>query len=76
MHKPESVIENETHKILRDFEIQTVHPVPARKQDLFPYKKKISHLLDFFIPVSYRVKIKESKTIDKDLDIVRELKKH
>ena len=23
MHKPKSVVENETHKILRDFEIQT-----------------------------------------------------
>ena len=34
MHKPESVLENETHKILWDFEIQTDHLIPARRPDL------------------------------------------
>ena len=29
MHKPESVLENETHKILWDFQIQTDHPISA-----------------------------------------------
>ena len=28
MHNPESVLENETHKILCDFEIKTDHPTP------------------------------------------------
>ena len=27
MYKPESVLENETHKILWDFEIQTDYPI-------------------------------------------------
>ena len=30
MHKPESVLENKTHKILWDFEVQTDHLIPAR----------------------------------------------
>ena len=34
MHKPESTLENATHKILRDFEIQMDHPFPFRKVDL------------------------------------------
>ena len=31
MHKPESVLENETHKTLYDFEMQTDHPIPTQK---------------------------------------------
>ena len=34
MHKPESVLENETHKIIWDFEIKTDHPILARRPDL------------------------------------------
>ena len=34
MHKPESVLEKETHKILRDFEIQTDHQIQAKRPDL------------------------------------------
>ena len=30
MHKPESVLENGTHKLLRDFDIQTDHLISAR----------------------------------------------
>ena len=40
IHKPESVLENGTHKILWDFEIQTDHLIPARKADLELIKKK------------------------------------
>ena len=29
-HKPESILENEMHKLLWDFEIQTVHLISAR----------------------------------------------
>ena len=32
MHKPESVIENYTHKILWVFKIQTHHQTPVRRQ--------------------------------------------
>ena len=34
MHKPASVPENETHKFLGDFEIQTDHLILARRLDL------------------------------------------
>ena len=34
MHNPEFVLENETHKPLWDFEIQTDHLISARRQDL------------------------------------------
>ena len=34
MYKPESVLENEIHKILWDFKIQIDHLIPTRRQDL------------------------------------------
>ena len=40
MHKPESVLENETHKIFWDFEIKTDHLISARWQDLVIVDKK------------------------------------
>ena len=40
MHNPESVLENEVHKILWDFEIQTNHQIFARQPDLVIVKKK------------------------------------
>ena len=40
MYKPEFVLENETHEILLDFEIQTDHLIPARRPDLVIINKK------------------------------------
>ena len=40
MHKPESVLENEMHKILRDFEIQSDHLILTRRPDLVIVNKK------------------------------------
>ena len=40
MHKAESVLENETHKIPRDFQIQTDHLISARRPDLEIVNKK------------------------------------
>ena len=40
MHKPESVQENQTYKILWNFEIQTDHLIPARRQNLVIIYKK------------------------------------
>ena len=34
MHKPEYVQENETHKLLWNFVLQTDHLIPARRPDL------------------------------------------
>ena len=40
MPKPETFLENKTHQILWDFEIQTDHPIPARRPDLVVTIKK------------------------------------
>ena len=39
LHKPEYVLENETHKILRDFEMQMNHPILSRKSNLLLINK-------------------------------------
>ena len=75
MHQPESVRENETHKILIDFEIQTDHLIPARRQDLvlINIKKRNCCLVDFAVPADHRLKLKEREKRDKYL--AREVKK-
>ena len=40
LHEPESFLENETHKILLDFEIRALHVIPARRPDLVIINKK------------------------------------
>ena len=40
MHNPAPVIENDTHKLLWDFNIQTDHLIPARRPDLMIINKK------------------------------------
>ena len=40
MHKPESVLENETHKVLWDFEMQMDCPTPTRRPNLELINKK------------------------------------
>ena len=40
MHQPESVLENETYKILWDFEIQTDHLISTRRPYLVIVNKK------------------------------------
>ena len=77
MHKPESILENETHKILWDFDVQTDHQIPARRPDLVLIDKKRNtcHLMDFAVPADHRIKMKESEKINKYFDLARELKK-
>ena len=79
MHKPESVIENETHKILWNFKIHMDHLIQARRSDLVLInkgkKKRICHLVVFTLPVDHRVKIKKREMINKYLDLAREQKK-
>ena len=68
MHKPECIVESETHKIVWDFERQTCHAVPTRR----PKLKKLS---GFVIPAHHRVKMKENETINRYFDYAIELKK-
>ena len=80
VHKAESVPENDSHKIVRDFEIQTDHLVPTRRVDLVTVKKKKERkkrtcwLLDFAVQADHRVKIKENEKRDKYLNLAWELK--
>ena len=73
MHNLVSVLEDETHKLLWDFEIQTDHPISARRPDLEIIIKKTN--LVNCVPADHRVKLKETKKEDKYLDLARELKK-
>ena len=45
MHNPESITENETHKILWDFEIQMDHLISTRRTELV-LKKERENLVD------------------------------
>ena len=73
MRKPESVLENETHKILLDREIQTDHSILARRPGLvlIMRKKRICHLVDLDVAANHCVKMKESENIAKYSDLAR-----
>ena len=77
MHNSTSVLEDEAHKLLRAFEIQTDHLISARQPDLISIDKKerASWIVDFAVPVDLRVKLKERKKRDEYLDLAREMKK-
>ena len=77
MHNPASVPENETHKLLWDFEIQTDHLISARRSDLLIInkKKRTCKIVDFAVPADNRVKLKESEKKVKYHDLARESKK-
>ena len=45
IHKSESVLENETHKFLLDFDIQADHLIPARRSHLVITCKKMREIV-------------------------------
>ena len=77
MHNPAPVLENETHKLLWDFNIQMDLLIPARRPDLIIInkKKRICKIVDFAVLVDHRIKLKECEKKDNYLDLARELKK-
>ena len=82
MHNPALILENTTHKVLWDFNIQTDHLILARRTDLIKInkkrkekKKRTCKIVDFAVPVDHRIKLKECEKRDKYLDFARELKK-
>ena len=76
MHKPELVLENETHKILWDLEIQMDHLIIAKRLDVMLINtKKTCHLVNFAFPVDHAEKIEESVKRDKYKDLARDLKR-
>ena len=77
MHNSAPVLENDSHKLLWDFNIQTDHLIPARRPDLIIInkKKRTCKIVDFAVPTDPRIKLKECEKKDKYLDLARELKK-
>ena len=63
IHKPESVQENDTYKVLWDFEIQTLYQISVRRPDLIMRNKKRRTycLVDFAVPADHKMKIKVNK---------------
>ena len=72
MHNPAPVLENDTHKLLWDFDIYTDHLRPDLI--IINKKKRICKIVDFADPAGHRIKLKECEK-NKYLDLARELKK-
>ena len=79
MHNPVSIRENDTHKHLWDFGMQTDHLTSARWRVLIVInnnnKKRTCKIVGFVVPTDHRIKMKESEKKDKFLDFAQELKK-
>ena len=65
IHNPAPALENNSHKLLWDFNIQTDHLIPARRPDLIIINKKkktrICKIVDFAVPANHRINLKESE---------------
>ena len=75
MHSPAPVLENDSHKLLWDFNVQTDHLIPARRPDLIiinDKKKRICKIVNFGVPADHRINLKESEKKDKYLHLARE----
>ena len=77
MHNPVTVQENNTHKLLWDFNIHTDHLISTRRPDLIIInrKKRTCKNVDFAVPADHRINRKECEKKDKYLEFARELKK-
>ena len=77
MHNPAHVLENDTHKLLWDFDIQTNLLTSTRRPGFIVInkKKRIYKIVDFAVPADHRIKLEECEKKDKYLDLARELKK-
>ena len=77
VYNPAADLENDTHKLLWDFGIQTYHLISARRPDLIAInkKKRTCKNVDFVEPADHRIKLKGCEKKDKYFDLVRDLKK-
>ena len=74
--QPRIFLEYETHKLFRDFEIQTDPLITARRPDLMiannkNKKKRTSRIVDFAVLPNHKVKLKENEMRDKYPDLAR-----
>ena len=80
MQNQAPVLENNTHKLLWDFDIQTDHPNlsqktrPSNNQKRKTKRRRICKIFDFAVPADHRINLKECEKKDKYLDLARELK--
>ena len=77
MHNPAPALENNTHKLLWNFNIKTDHRISVKRPNLIIIhkKKRTCKIVDFGVPAVPRIKLKECEKKDKYLDLARELKK-
>ena len=78
MHNTAAVLENDTHKLPWDFDIQTDHLISARRPDpkiINKKKKRTCKIADIAVPADHGVKMKKSEKKDKYLDLAEQLKK-
>ena len=74
MHNKASVLENDTHNLLWDFDIHTDHLISARRPDLVVINRKNKRtckIVDFAVPADHRIKLKES---EKNWEFFKKLK--
>ena len=69
MHNPETVIDNETQKLVWDFGHVT------RPSDCQQQKKRTCWIVDFTVQADHRVKLKESKKSYEYPDLAWELRR-
>ena len=73
MQNPAPVLENNTHKLLWDFDIYTDHLISGRRPGLRIINKKGNlQIVDFTVPPDHRIKLKECEKTDKYLDFAKE----
>ena len=79
MHNLAPVLENDRHKLLRDFDKHTDHLISARRPDLIiinqKKKTRICKLVNSAVPADHWIKLTECEKNDKYFDLARELKK-
>ena len=79
MHNQASVLENDTHKLLLDFDMDTDHLTSATRPAIIiinkKEKKRICKIVDFAVLSDHRIKLKEREKKDKYFDLARKLKK-
>ena len=70
IYNPESVLENETHKLQWDFEIQTDNQISTRRRHLIIIKKRPCRKVDSTVSVNYRIKGKKTKRMTSILTLL------
>ena len=78
MNNSESILVNETNKILWDFQMQPDQLISTKRQDLLIVNKKQKEKEPaelWTLPLGHRVKLKESEMKDQSLDLAWGLKK-